>query len=155
MTGPRLSLLSAMLLTMGACADPGKSPTGSAQPLPATVRCEDALELRDLAAAARAQITILPGDRAQIIGGNRAGFLASAAIIADLRCKAIAANVDTLLGEALAVGRAAEAATSEYEAAKRWAEADLIAADAIALLVRHLPASLQDSVPICDSDGSR
>jgi hypothetical protein len=79
------------------------------------------------------------GDRAKI-SGNRARFLASLAVVAELRCKVPAREVDGLLQKALELGRVAEATQSEYAAARRWTEADLVAAEAIALRVSQLPA---------------
>jgi hypothetical protein len=80
------------------------------------------------------------GDRARIIQGNRANFLASLAVVAEFRCKAGGGEVNALLEKALEIGRVAETTTSEYEAASRWTDADLVAAEAIALLVSQLPA---------------
>jgi hypothetical protein len=108
--------------------------------LPLAVACTDAPQLREQAAAARGRIAALTGDRARIIAGNRAKLLSSLALVADLSCKADGAAVDLLIEEALEVGRQAEASTSEYEAARMWTEADLIASDAVALLVARLPA---------------
>jgi hypothetical protein len=51
--------------------------------------------------------------------------------------------------KALQVARIAEATDSEYEAAIRWTEADLIAGDAIALLISRIPT------PASKTDGSR
>jgi len=108
--------------------------------LPATVNCADASTLRADAADARRYIAEQAGDRAQIIRGNRAKFLASLAVVAELRCKVSAGEVEALLEKALEVARVAETTRSEYEAAREWTEADLVAAEALALLVSQLPA---------------
>jgi hypothetical protein len=136
---PSLLLLSAALSGTAGCAQ-GGSAIGPDAPLPTAVTCADASKLKDQAADARRRIRELGGDRAQIIGGNRAKFLGSLALLAQLKCKANVSEVDALLGEALEVGHVAETTTSEYEAARQWTEADLIIGDAVALLVSQLSA---------------
>lgn len=132
-----------VLMALGAvagCGPAGGATTADAAPMPSTVVCADASALTSRALDARRQSAALTGDRARIIGGNRANFLASLATIAQLKCRTGLAEADALLGQALEVARQAEATTSEYEAAIRWTEADLIAADAVALLIGGIPA---------------
>jgi hypothetical protein len=135
-----LLLISAALFVTAACTQ-GEAVGASVPPLPTTVSCAEAPRLKQDAANARRGTGAVTGDRAQIINGNRAKFLASLAAIAQLKCKANAAEVDALLGKALEVGHVAGTTNSQYEAAQRWTEADLIATDAIALLISQLPAS--------------
>ena len=140
MTIRNLSLISAALLCTVGCAPAGEATSGSPAPLPTAVNCVDTFTLKAHAADARRRIAEQTGDRARIISGSRAKFLASLAVVAELRCQATAGEVEALLQKALEVGRGAEATRSEYEAARGWTEADLAAADAIALLIRQLPA---------------
>jgi hypothetical protein len=79
----------------------------------------------------------LRSDRGKIIAANRAKFFASLAAIAELQCTGTTAQAGDEVQHALEVARTAQATRSEYEAAFRWAEADLIAADAVALLIRE------------------
>ena len=140
MTTRNLLLISAALFVAAGCAPAGEATGTSPAPLPTTVNCADASTLKAHAADARRHIAEQTGDRAKIIRGNRAKFLASLAVVAELRCKAGAGEVEALLEKALEVGRVAETIRSEYGAAREWTEADLVAAEAIALLVSQLPA---------------
>lgn len=140
MTTRRLLLISAALVGTVGCAA-GEATVANSASLPARVECADAPTLRIQAAEARRQMAEQTGDRARIIRGNRANFLASLVVVAELKCRTDGAAVNELLEQALEIGRVAEATRSEYEAASRWTEADLVAAEAIALLVSQLPAS--------------
>ena len=137
---PRNLLVSAALFGAIGCAPTGEATGASPPPLPSAVNCADASTLKTHAADARRHIAERTGDRAKIISGNRAKFLASLAAVAELRCKATAGEVDALLVKALETGRVAEATRSEYEAARRWTEADLVAAEVIAILISQLSA---------------
>jgi hypothetical protein len=139
-TSRHLLLISAALFAAAACAPAGEATGTSSAPLPTTVNCGDASTLKAQAADARRDIAEQKGDRAKIIKGNRAKFLASLAVVAELRCKASAGEVAALLEKALEVGRVAETTRSEYEAAREWTEADLVATEAITLLASQLPA---------------
>jgi hypothetical protein len=136
-----LVLISSILVGAVGCAPAGEATGPSPASLPTAVNCTDASTLKVHAADARHHIAEQTGDRAKIISGNRAKFLASLAVAAELRCKATVREVDGLLQKALEIGRAAEANRSEYEAARGWTEADLAAAEAIALLISQLPAA--------------
>ena len=140
MTTRNLLLISAALFGAVGCAPASEATGASPAPLPTAVNCADASTLKARAADARRHMAQQTGDRAKIISGNRAKFLASLAVVAELRCKANAGDVEALLEKALEVGRAAETNRSEYEAARAWTEADLVAAEALALLVKQLPA---------------
>ncbi len=134
-----LVLASATLLGGVGCAQGGEAIGVNSPPVPTAVACGDAPTLRQHAADARLGMGDVPGDRAAIIHGNRAKFLGSLAVVAALKCKAAAPEVEALIEQALAAGRAAETTRSEYDAARRWTEADLLATDAIALLVGQVP----------------
>lgn len=139
MTTRGLLLISAALIGAGACAQGGEAADASPPPLPTTVNCADASALEEDAGDARSRLARLTGDRAKIIAGNRAKFLASLAAVAKLKCRTNAAEVDDLLAKALEVGRVAETTGSEYDAARQWTDADLIASDAIARLINQVP----------------
>ena len=79
-------------------------------------------------------------DHEKIYIGNRDGFFASLAIIADLSCKVPLAQAEAALKPAFEAARQAEATNSMYERAVRWSEADFIASQVIALLIQRLPA---------------
>lgn len=66
---------------------------------------------------------------------------AALAIVADLKCKVPGAAVDAALTPAFDAVRKAEEASSFYEKAVRWSEADFRATEAIALLLQQLPTS--------------
>jgi hypothetical protein len=91
------------------------------------------------AVEARQRLTTTTGDRARLIAAGRAKFAASLASVARLKCVASNSDVDSVLAKALEVARRAEATSSQNEAALRWTEADLIATDAVALLVNQIP----------------
>lgn len=108
--------------------------------VPAAVRCADAPQLRQRALDDRRQSEATKSDQKQISIGNRAGFFASLAIIADLKCKVTLAEADEALKPAFEAARKAEDSRSFYEVAQRWDEAQFIATQVIALLVQQLPA---------------
>lgn len=135
-----LRLLAATILVTTACTREGPASIG-VEPLPASASCQDAAGLRDRAGEARRQSGDVTGDRAQIIAGNRAKFLGTIAMIAQLSCTATSSDAARLVERALEVAQGAQTTNSEYEAARRWTEADLIATDAIMLLLSQLPTS--------------
>jgi len=96
--------------------------------------------LRQRAVDDRRQSDELRSDHERIYVGNRAGFFASLAIIADLKCKVTPAEADEALKPAFEAARKAEDTSSMYEMAFRWGEADFMATQVIALLVQQLPA---------------
>jgi hypothetical protein len=137
-----LFLVQAALVAVVGCGSGEKATSARADPVPTAVSCTDAPQLKQRALDDRRLSGEQKGDRAKIIIGSRAKFLASLAIVADLKCRINVAEADALLGKALDAVRAAETPSSEYEAAIRWVEADLIVADAVALLISRLPAPL-------------
>ncbi|HET7155153.1 MAG TPA: hypothetical protein VFI87_07280 [Hyphomicrobiaceae bacterium] len=113
----------------------------AADPVPTAVSCMDAPQLRQRAVGDRREIEKLKSDQARVVNGSRAGFLASLAIIADLKCRVISADADEALRPAFEAARRAEASDSFYERARMWGEASFIATQVIALLIRDLPAA--------------
>jgi hypothetical protein len=111
-----------------------------AAPAPTGVTCGDGLKLRQRAVDDRRQADHLKSDHEKIYVGNRAGFFASLAIIADLKCKVPLAETDEPLRPAFEAARKAESTSSMYERAIRWSEADFIASQVAALLIQQLPA---------------
>ncbi len=140
MTIRSLLLISVALVGATGCAQFRDAPAAESAPLPSAVSCADASTLKERAVDARRGIVSVKGDRAKTISGNRAKFLTSLAAVAQLHCKTNVAEADALLRKALDTGHAAEATNSEYEAARLWTEADLLATDAMALLISQLSA---------------
>ncbi len=126
--------------------DPG--PTGS--PGPTAVTCADGPQLRQRADDERLQISEMASDQGKIIGGSRASFYMSLAIIADLKCKDTSADADanTALSVALSAARDAEGAGTFYETALHWIEAGIAANQAIAALIGQLSASSERSAQL-------
>ena len=141
MRTPNLLLVTAALVTAAGCGQAREASGAVATPIPTTVSCADLSDLKERALDARRRSAETTGDRARIIAGSRAKFAASLASIAQLKCRTTAGEVDAVLGKALEIARGAEATRSEYEAALRWTEADLVATDAISLLVGQLPTA--------------
>lgn len=128
-------------VALSACDSGNEARAASAPPpLPTTVNCADAPQLRQRSADGRRRLDELTSDQEKISVGNRARFQASLAIIADLKCKVSAAEADDALKPALEAARTAEASRSFYEGAVLWGEADFAATQVIALLIRQLPA---------------
>ena len=109
-------------------------------PLPATVTCEDAGQLRDRATRDRDTSRTRSSDQAKVDLANRARFLAALATIADLKCKVPLPDVDDILRRALDAGRDAEDARSFYARTLKWQEANFIADEAVDLMIKQLPS---------------
>jgi hypothetical protein len=110
-----------------------------AAPLPATVNCEDAAQLREQAARDRHSSSERRSDQDKIDLASRARFVATLATIADLRCKVPLAEADESLRRALDAARAAEGAGSFYARTLKWQEAGFIADEAVGLMIKRLP----------------
>ncbi len=126
-----------LLLSLTGCGGASEPTNTDTSPVPAAVECADSPQLREQALEHRRQSRELSSDRGKIIATNRAKFFASLAAIAELQCAGATAQAGDEVKQALAVARSAQATRSEYEAALRWAEADLIAAGAIENLIRE------------------
>ena len=73
---------------------------------------------------------------------SRARFIATLATIADLRCKVSLTDADEILPRALDAARAAEKTRSFYARTLKWQEADRIADEAVALMIKRLPSPM-------------
>ena len=132
--------LALSLVAFTACGNKSVSDYPPPSPAPTVVSCADAPQLRQRAVEDRRQSEELNSDHEKIYVGNRASFFASLAIIADLKCKVTLVEADEALKPALEAARKAEDASSMYERAFRWSEADFIATQVIALQIQKLPA---------------
>jgi hypothetical protein len=137
-----LMVTTAALGSAMACGQAEEEFVADATPIPTTVNCADVSQLTEQAADGRRRSTEGTEDRARIIAGGRASFMASLATIAQLKCRASVAEADVKLEEALVAARGAGTTTGQYEAAHRWNEAALLAGDAIALLVGQIPPAV-------------
>lgn len=131
------------LLAFAACGSGAGGAGGSTarSSVPAQVDCTDARQLRQRAADDRRLSNETRSDQEKIFIGNRAGFFASLAVVADLKCKVTLAQADEALKPALEAARRAEKTSSTYAMAQEWGRADFIATEVISLLIRQLPAS--------------
>lgn len=134
-----LCLALGSLVTLTACARTGANAPPTT--VPAAVSCTDAPQLRQRAADDRRKSETSKSDHDKIVSGNRAGFFASLARIADLKCKVTIAEVDEALKPAFVAAREAEVSRSTYERAQRWSEAAFIATEVIGLQIRQVPGS--------------
>lgn len=135
-----LSLTFATLVTFTACARTGAAPPSTT--VPTEVSCLDAPQLRQRAADDRRKSDASKSDHDKIVMGNRAGFFASLANIADLKCKVKIPEADEALKPAFEAARKAEVSRSTYERAQRWSEAAFIATEVTALQIQQLLVGL-------------
>lgn len=140
MSSRPLSLTLAALVTLTACARTGANPPSTT--VPTAVSCMDAPQLRQRATEDRRKSDTSKSDHDKIVMGNRAGFFASLANIADLKCKVKIPEADEALKPAFEAARKAEVSRSTYERAQRWSEAAFIASEVTALQIQQLPAGL-------------
>lgn len=142
MTQQLLLIAAATLVALGACTEGGElaSDASPALPEPAAVRCAEAPQLRQFALNQRRAIAELRSDQQRIYAGQRANFVASLAIIAELNCESARAEADSALQEAFQAAREAEANPgSFYSSASRWADANYFASQVIVLLMQPPP----------------
>ena len=132
-----LFLALATLVTLTACARTRFNPPSTT--VPAAVGCMDAPQLRQRAVDDRRKSDASKSDHDKIVLGNRAGFFASLANIADLKCKVTIS--DEALKPAFEAARKAEVSRSTYERAQQWSAAAFVATEVIAQQIRLLPAS--------------
>src|SRR5687767_1486643 len=90
-----LCLALATLVALTGCARTGLNPPSTV--VPAAVSCMDAPQLRQRAVDDRRKSDASKSDHDKIVMGNRAGFFASLANIADLRCRVKIAEADESL----------------------------------------------------------
>jgi len=132
-----LGLALATVTTLSACARAGANAPPTT--LPTAVNCTDASEFRQRATDDRRKGEASKSDHDKIVLGNRAGFFAALANIADLKCKVTIAG--EVLKPALEAARKAEVSRSTYERAQQWSAAAFIANEVIAQQIRELPGS--------------
>lgn len=132
-----LGMALAILTALSACARAGAN--GPPTTLPAAVSCTDATQFRERAAEDRRKGEASKSDHDKIVLGNRAGFFAALANVADLKCKGTIA--DEVLKPAFEAARKAEVSRSTYERAQQWSAAAFIATEVIAQQIRQLPGS--------------
>ena len=106
--------------------------------IPTAVHCRNGGQLRQLAANDRSRVGESRSDHERISIGSRANFLASLAVIADLKCKVSAPEIDDTLKPALEEARKAEANASIYEKTCGFAEADFTAHQVIDSLIQQI-----------------
>ncbi len=109
--------------------------------IPAAVNCGNAAQLRERAASDRTRVGQSRSDHERISVGSRANFLATLAVVADLKCKVTHAEADEALRPALEAARKAEESDSVYEKTNGFNDASFMATRAAALLTERLPAS--------------
>jgi hypothetical protein len=141
-----LSVALATVVTLTACARTGARPPSTT--VPAAVSCADALHLRQRAAEDRRKSDASKSDHDKIAVGNRAGFFASLANVADLKCKVKISEADEALKPAFEAARKAEVSRSTYERAQRWSEAAFIATEVIALQIQQLAEDPPRAAPV-------
>lgn len=133
-----------MLVGLGAVAACEQGARAADPPLPSTVTCADAAELRQRASIDRRRSADLKSDQEKVDTANRAAFLASLATVADLKCKvtlAEAAIVDDALKRTLDAAHKATSTRSFYERSNAWSEANFMATEVIALLIQRIPGA--------------
>ena len=108
--------------------------------IPTGVTCGNAPELRQRAANDRSRVGASRSDHERISVGSRANFLATLAVIADLKCKVALAAADEALNPALQAAREAQSNASVYEQTRGFHEADFLARRAVDLLIERLGA---------------
>ena len=134
----RMLFPAAALIALAACEGP-RVVAESAGALPTAVNCGDATQIRQRAADDRRRVEESRSDHERISIGSRANFLASLAVIADLKCKVSSPEVDEMLKPALEAARSAEANASVYEKTRGFARADFTAHQVIDLLIQQMP----------------
>ena len=106
--------------------------------IPTGVTCGNAPELRQRAANDRSRVGASRSDHERISVGSRANFLATLAVIADLKCRVTHAEADDVLKLAFEAARKAEATDSVYEKTRGFNEANFAATRAVELLAERL-----------------
>jgi len=138
MRSPLFPLILAALVTIAACSQIGATP--AATTVPAAVSCADAPQLRQRAADDRLKSEASRSDHEKIVVGNRAGFFAALALVADLKCKVTLVAADEALERAFEAARQGEAARSMYARAQKWSEAAYLTTEVSAMMIRRLPS---------------
>ena len=134
----RALLLAAVLMSIAGCDGPStlsvelmEAPSSA---IPTAVNCGDAAQLRERVASDRTQVAQSRSDHERISVGSRANFLATLAVIADLKCTVTSTEADDLLKPALEAARRAAENDSVYEKTRGFIDAHFAATRAVALL---------------------
>lgn len=136
-----LTYLPALLL-LASCDAASDAPDATA--VPAAAECADAGPLRQRVSDDRLRMTEVSSQQTQVVLGSRANFMASLALVAQLGCAVTLPDGDTALEAALEGARAAVEASSFYEQATRWNEANYALAQLIENLVQRLPMAVTE-----------
>jgi hypothetical protein len=137
----KMFVTAAVVMVIGCAGDSNVAgDSRSAATLPATVKCEDAGQLRDRATQHRRSSRERSSDQEKVDLANRARFIATLATIADLRCKVTLSDADEILRRVLDAARDAESTGSFYERTLKWQDAGLIADEAVGLMINRLPS---------------
>ncbi len=124
------------LLLLASCTDASEAPDAAAlaTAVPVSAECADAGPLRQRVADDHLRMTEASSQQTQVVLGSRANFMASLALVAQLRCVVSLPDGADALEAALGVARGAQEASSFYEQATRWNEANYT----LTQLVEHL-----------------
>lgn len=135
-----------LAIALASCTTEGSSAAErpSLGGVPSAVECTDAPVLRQRAEDNRGGLQELASDQAKIDAANSARFLASLAIIADLKCRTPLTEADQTLMSALELARNAANMSSFYQRAVAWNEANDRTLQVISMLVDRLPAARAD-----------
>lgn len=134
-----LALMVVPLIT--GCESRAETSVEVVEPIPTAVNCGDAPQLRERAGADRRRVEQSRSDHERISLGSRANFLASLAVIADLKCKVTFTSADETLKRSLDLAREAESSDSIYEKTRRFHDADFTARQVIDMLIPRLVAA--------------
>ena len=134
----RLLLVLALTSCLPACESRPDLSVDIVEPMPTAVNCGDATRLREQAAHDRRRVEQTRSDHERISVGSRANFLASLAVIADLKCKVAVAEGDDTLKAALEAARHADANHSVYESTNGFNAANFKATQVVEALLGRL-----------------
>ena len=136
-----LTLALAVLTSVAGCDGPQVLSVELVESaIPTAVNCGNGPQLRQRAADDRRRVDESRSDHERISVGSRANFLASLAVIADLKCTVIRTEADEPLKTALEAAHKAESTDSVYEKTRGYHQASFAATRAIDLMTERLPA---------------
>lgn len=141
MSTRHLLLSLAVLGGLTACEPARNDSFKSASAMPAAVSCQDAPQLRQRSADDRHTGESTKSAQEKIIANGRASYFAGLATVADLMCKAPAAQTGPTLTQAFAAIQRAEETKSFYEKAVALSEANLRVTETIAALLQQMPTA--------------
>ena len=106
--------------------------------IPTAVSCGQSGQLRERAANDRSRVGESRSDHERISLGSRANFLATLAVVADLKCTVTGTDAEEPLKAALEAAHKAESTNSVYEKTRGFNEANFAAIRALKLLTERL-----------------